>query len=99
MRSYWLFTCYRYVCGTVGIEQVAEAAKQISTLKAREDEQKKRRQSAEEEAEKIRKVRRVAAAAALQTMGDIKFKSVRTRRRLSSACANELHHNGVLVGS
>lgn len=37
--------------------QVSEAAKQISTLKAREDEQKKRRRLAEEEAEKIRKVR------------------------------------------
>ncbi|CAM9178368.1 unnamed protein product [Scytosiphon promiscuus] len=36
-------------------EQVSEAAKQISTLKAREDEQRKRRRIAEEEAEKIRK--------------------------------------------
>ncbi|CAM9090655.1 unnamed protein product [Hapterophycus canaliculatus] len=35
-------------------EQVSEAAKQISTLKAREDEQRKRRRFAEEEAEKIR---------------------------------------------
>lgn len=43
-------------------EQVSEAAKQISTLKAREDEQRKRRQSAEEETDKIRKVRRTATA-------------------------------------
>lgn len=49
-------------------EKVAEAAKQISTLKAREDEQKKRRQSAEEETDKIRKARGVAAA--FTSMGD-----------------------------
>lgn len=37
--------------------QVTEAAKQISTLSAREDEQRKRRQRAEEESDKIRKVK------------------------------------------
>lgn len=37
-------------------EQISEAAKSISTLKAREDEQKKRRKAAEEGTEKIRKV-------------------------------------------
>lgn len=39
------------------VGQVTEAAKQISTLSAREDEQRKRRQRAEEESDKIRKVR------------------------------------------
>lgn len=47
-----VFTACRLV-----IEQVSEAAKQISTLKAREDDQNKRRKAAEEESDKIRKVR------------------------------------------
>lgn len=51
----------------VGIEQVSEAAKQISTLKAREDEQRKRRLAAEEDTDKIRKARtNISSAAVLE---------------------------------
>lgn len=90
-----LLTIYLFcVCDTVDIEQVAEAAKQISTLKAREDEQKKRRQSAEEEAEKIRKVRRVAAA---RTIGGIT--SIPQQQRILGL-PNEIRKNSLffLVG-
>lgn len=38
-------------------EQVTDGAKHISTLKAREEEQKRRRIAAEEEADKVRKAR------------------------------------------
>lgn len=38
-------------------EQVTDGAKHISTLKAREEEQKRRRLAAEEEIDKVRKAR------------------------------------------
>lgn len=41
---------------TFHIDQISEAANTISTVKAREDEQRKRRTAAEHDTEKIRKV-------------------------------------------
>ncbi|CAM9159969.1 unnamed protein product, partial [Choristocarpus tenellus] len=54
--------------GTTLQEQVAEAVKQISTLKAKEEEQRKRRQLAEEAAEEARKEVGILRQTVQQTM-------------------------------